>query len=218
MHGWQRRWMMSCFRRVIILIYPSLFLMSSFGRVSSMSDRRRWLSPAGRIWPLTGGRFPVRWRRPAITGLIESVAVLTVCRDFMHALVFILRVEHTLNTTVRSILSLATCGSLCCSFSGNDRRHWRRRTSSDAYRLRWRSGVIVVRMRVDWPWRRYSVLCDWSDLGQGAVPTSVGGHRAGATMTSALWRTYVVARGTIIWISDTVWGRRLGGRGCQWLW
>lgn len=202
--------MVSGLRRLIILIRSPLFFVPSFGRAVSASNRGGWLSTAWGDCPLTGRGFPIRWRRPTIPCLLQSAAVLAICREFMHALVVIIGIEHPLESAGRSFLSLTTCGS----FGGNKRRNWWRGPGSYTSGLRWRSGVVMVWMWVARTWGRCSVLRDRSYFRRRAVSPSVGRHRARSAMTSTRRMAYT-STGTIIRVRDTVRSRRLGCRRCQ---
>lgn len=193
--------MVSCLGRVIILIRPSLFFMSNFRRASSVPNWRRWLSPTGRTRPLTRRRLPVRWRWSAVTVVIQSTAALAVSRDLVHALTIVVGLEHTLETTRRAVISF-TCGS----FGSSKRRNRWGRPSCYPSRLRLTRMRLIMLMRVAGPWRRCSVIRDWSDLRRGTVTTSVGWYGARCTMATVRWKADTGTRSPVVWIRDTIRG------------
>lgn len=148
-HRWQCGWVVSCFRWMIILISPSLILVSDFRWIALVAQRWRRLTSTWRAKTSSRWRLlPVRRRRSTVPMIFEPATGVVVGGVLVHYLVVIIRIVRPLESGHWSLLAIS-----CGRFSSSKRLSWRRGTScQNAWLGRVWVMLILWLVSVMWTW------------------------------------------------------------------
>ena len=180
MHRGQCRRVMGSFRRVVILISPPLFFMTSLRRRVSVPDARGRLSATRGIGSRPGRWLSIWGRGATMVRVVQVSPSLTIRGVLMRHLVIFIGIYHTFEASGWTVISIPSCGF----FGSSEGRDWWRCTSSDP------SGLSRVRMMLIWltgvvgppGWR--PVFGDWPNLRRRAVTTTVRRNRPMCAMVA----------------------------------